>query len=203
LFIIHYNLLKYFLFILFNLNIHYMRKSRKHKGGNPTTVDCTKVPCPTQSGDGGSLMQITASGIAKQKTDASKMTAANALARGGGKRKKGGAAKVICPQPAAGSGGSISAGGASAGTNMCSGVKHTMQTQSNAQYDTAAKSLSTAPPKDPFKGQSGGKPRRFRSKRRRKKKIKRGRKTKRRRRRGKSRRRQKRTRKKTRRKRRY
>lgn len=134
-----------------------MGKSRKYKGGNPTSVDCTKVACPEVAGNAGSLSQVAATGVKNQKAEATKMTAANsALSKGGGKRKKGGAAKVICPQPAAGSGGSISAGGSSAGKNMCSGVKHTMQTQSNATYDNAAKGLSTAPPKDPFTGQSGG-----------------------------------------------
>ena len=150
-----------------------MGKSRKHKGGNPTSVDCTKVACPEVAGNAGSLSQVAAAGIKNQKAEATKMTAANsALSKGGGKRKKGGAAKVICPQPAAGSGGSISAGGSSAGKNMCSGVKHTMQTQSNATYDNAAKGLSTAPPKNPFTGQSGGKRRRRRKRKTRRRRRK-------------------------------
>ena len=145
------------------------RKSRKHKGGNPqpTPVDCEKVACPQTTADN-SLAAITKTGLEKNRTDAETMTkASKSLASGGGKRKKGGAAKVICPQPAAGSGGSIGAGGSSAGKNMCNGVKHTMQTQSNATYDDAAKDLSTAPPCNPFSGKCGGGKRRRRRKTRR------------------------------------
>ena len=161
------------------------RKSRKHKGGNPQPTTAPAKMSPTQTACGGSLAAVTLCGAKQQKTQAEGMTEANKnLASGGGKRKKGGAAKIICPQPAAGSGGSIGAGGSSAGKNMCNGVKHTLQTQSNATYDDAAKNLSTAPPQDPFKGQSGGGrniyiPERFRRSRRRSRRRRRRRKSKR------------------------
>ena len=152
-----------------------MGKSRKHKGGNPTHVDCTKHPglCPTSTGDGGSLTAITKKGIDNQKARAETMTKANKALVGGGKRKKGGAAQVICPQPAAGSGGSISAGGSSAGKNMCEGMAKSQQQSADAVHDGAAKNLSTAPPCDPFSGQCGGKRRRRRKTRRRRRKSKR------------------------------
>ena len=160
-----------------------MGKSRKHKGGNPTSVDCTKHPglCPTSTGAGGSLTAITKKGIDNQKAQAETMTKANAALVGGGKRKKGGAAQVICPQPAAGSGGSITAGGSSAGANMCEGLGTSQQQGADAVGDSTD-GLSTAPPCDTFSGQCGGKRRRRRKTRRRrrksKKKSKRRRKTK-------------------------
>ena len=150
-------------------------KSRKHKGGNPTSVDCATSPelCPTSTGAGGSLMSMAGAGVKQQKTNAENQTnASKHLASGGGKKKKGGAAKVICPQPAAGSGGSISAGGSSAGKNMCDGVGTHQQQSADAVHDGAAKNLSTAPPCDPFSGQCGGKRRRRRKRRRTRKRIK-------------------------------
>ena len=149
-------------------------KSRKHKGGNPqpVLVDCAKVPCPQTTADN-SLTAITVTGIKNQRATAAKMTNAQALAKGGGKKKKGGTAKVICPQPAAGSGGSISAGGSSAGKNMCEGMAKSQQQRADAVGDGAAKNLSTAPPCDPFSGQCGGKRRRRRKTRRRRRKSKR------------------------------
>ena len=149
-----------------------MGKSRRKKGGNPTSIDCAKNPqlCPTQTAHGGSLTAIATAGATQQKTQAEIMTAANkSLASGGGKRKKGGAAKVICPQPAAGSGGSISAGGSSAGENMCSGVGTSQQQGADAVHDSEAKNLSTAPPCNPFNGQCGGKRRRRRKRKTRRK----------------------------------
>ena len=150
-----------------------MGKSRKHKGGNPTSVDCTKHPCPTSTADGGSLAAITKKGIYNQKAQAETMTAANKALKGGGKRKKGGAAQVICPQPAAGSGGSITAGGSSAGANMCEGLGTSQQQGADAVGDSTD-GLSTAPPCDTFSGQCGGfrniyMPKRFRRPRRRRK----------------------------------
>ena len=65
-----------------------MGKSRKHKGGNPTSVDCTKQLCPTLAADGGSLAAITKKGIYNQKAQADNMTKANKALVGGGKRKK-------------------------------------------------------------------------------------------------------------------
>jgi len=150
-------------------------KSRKHKGGNPTSVDCAKSPqlCPTQTEHGSSLMGISAAGVKQQKTNAENQSAASKhLASGGGKKKKGGAAKVICPQPAAGSGGSISAGGSSAGANMCHGVGTSQQQGADAVHDNAAKNLSTAPPCDPFSGKCGGGKRRRRRKRKTRKRRK-------------------------------
>jgi len=151
-------------------------KSRKHKGGNPTSVDCATSPelCPTSTGAGGSWMSMAGAGVKQQKTNAENQTnASKHLASGGGKKKKGGAAKVICPQPAAGSGGSISAGGSSAGKNMCEGMAKSQQQRADAVGDGAAKNLSTAPPCDPFSGQCGGKRRRRRKTRRRRRKSKR------------------------------
>jgi hypothetical protein len=180
LFIIHYNILEYFLFILFNLIILYMgksrRKSRKYKGGNLTSVDCAKNPqlCPTQTEHGGSLMKMAAASTKQQAaTAASQSIASKHLASGGGKKKKGGTAKVICPQPAAGSGGSIPAGGSSAGANMCHGVGTSQQQSANAIHDSTAKDLSTAPPCNPFTGQCGGKKRRRKTRRRRGRKSRR------------------------------
>ena len=147
-----------------------MGKSRKHKGGNIVHFDCAKTPqlCPTQTQHGASLMTITNAGVTLQKKQADGMTAANkTLARGGGRKKKGGS-RVICPQPAAGSGGSISAGGSSAGANMCHGVGTSKQQIANAIHDDTAKDLSTAPPCNPFTGQCGGKRRRRKTSRGRK-----------------------------------
>ena len=143
-----------------------MGKSRKHKGGNPTPVDCAKNPqlCLTSTGAGGSLTGMANAGVKQQKTDADRQTAASKhLASGGGKKKKGGAARIICPQPAAGSGGSISAGGSPyAG---CSGQSTSQQQGANAVHDGEAKNLSTEPPKSPFSPLSGGKSRRGKSRR--------------------------------------
>jgi len=141
-------------------------KSRKHKGGNPkpVAVDCNKGLCPTLTGAGGSLMGMANAGVKQQKTDADRQAAASKhLASGGGKKKKGGAARIICPQPAAGSGGSISAGGSPyAG---CSGQSTSQQQGANAVHDGEAKNLSTASPKSPFASLSGGKSRRGKSRR--------------------------------------
>jgi len=157
-----------------------MGKSRKHKGGNIVHVDCAKTPllCPTKTQDGASLMAIAKAGGTMQKTQAAGMTAANKiLARGGGRKKKGGS-RVICPQPAAGSGGSISAGGSSAGQNMCAGVGTSQQQSANSVHDDTALNLSTAPPCNPFSGQCGGlrniyMPKRFRRRSRRRRKTRR------------------------------
>ena len=157
-------------------------KSRKHKGGNPKPIDCATSPelCLTQTEHGSSLTGMAKAGVKQQKTNAENQTAASKhLASGGGKKKKGGAAKVICPQPAAGSGGSISAGGSSAGKNMCDGVGTHQQQSADAVHDGAAKNLPTAPPCDPFSGQCGGKRRRRRKRRRTRKRRKSKRKTKR------------------------
>jgi hypothetical protein len=175
LFIIHYNILEYFLFILFNLIILYMGKSRKYKGGNLTSVDCAKNPqlCPTQTEHGGSLMKMAAASTKQQAATAASQSHRNNTYSGGGKKKKGGTAKVICPQPAAGSGGSIPAGGSSAGANMCHGVGTSQQQIANAIHDSTAKDLSTAPPCNPFTGQCGGKKRRRKTRRRRGRKSRR------------------------------
>jgi hypothetical protein len=180
LFVIHYKILEYFLFILFNLIILYMTKSRKKRGGN-TSKDmpestCGKggATCPKINSAGSSLMAITAHGVKKTNAaNAHQQAKISALGQGGGsrkRRKKRGGGDVICPQPAAGSGGSISAGASSAGANMCSGTKHTMQQHASSTYDKQAKSLDINPPCDPFSGScpssGGGKRKRRRRKRR-------------------------------------
>ena len=158
-----------------------MTKSRKKRGGN-TSKDipvstCGKVgspPCPTASGHAGSLMAISSQGAkTTQQQNAHQTAKIAALGQGGGsrkRRKKKGGGDVICPQPAAGSGGSISAGASSAGANMCSGTKHTMQQHASSTYDKQAKSLDINPPCDPFSGScpssGGGKRKRRRRKRR-------------------------------------
>ena len=126
--------------------------------------------CPKITENGSSLMSTTKAGIANtQKTN--KMQAASMkLARGGGKKKKRrGGGGVICPQPAAGSGGAISAGASSSGKNMCTGTKHTLQQHASSTYDKQAKSLDINPPCDPFSGScpssGGGKRKRRRKKR--------------------------------------
>ena len=68
-----------------------MRKSRKYKGGNLTSVDCAKNPqlCPTQTEHGGSLMKMAAASTKQQAaTAASQSIASKHLASGGGKKKK-------------------------------------------------------------------------------------------------------------------
>jgi len=142
--------------------------------------------CPKVTAASGSLMQMTKAGIKLTKQNTKNQSSMNsAMARGGGKRRKNGGG-VICPQPAAGSGGSISAGASSAGKNMCTGTKHSMQQHASSTYDSQAKDLNINPPCDPFSGScpsSGGgkKKRKKRKTRRRKKKQKRRRKTRRRR----------------------
>ena len=184
-----------------------MTKSRKKRGGDTSknipvsTCDKDGATCPKITPSGASLMAISAHGVNQTKQQNAHQTAKiAALGQGGGsrkRRKKRGGGDVICPQPAAGSGGSISAGASSAGANMCSGTKHTMQQHASSTYDKQAKSLDINPPCDPFSGScpssGGGKRKRRRRKRRktrrRKRKRKRRRKTRRRktRRRGKSR----------------
>jgi len=159
-----------------------MTKSRKKRGGD-TPKDIPESPCnkggmagvcPKITDSGGSLMAISAHGAKlKQQQNAHQTAKIAALGQGGGsrkRRKKKGGGDVICPQPAAGSGGSISAGASSAGANMCSGTKHTMQQHASSTYDKQAKSLDINPPCDPFSGScpssGGGKRKRRRRKRR-------------------------------------
>ena len=144
-----------------------MGKSRKHKGGKILGPDCAKNPdvCPRQTEHGSSLMSITSAGINQTNDQNANQSASIAALSGGGKRKKGGADKVVCPQPAAGSGGSIPAGGSSAGANMCDGLGTSQQQSANAVGDST-KGLSTSPPKNPF---VGGKSRRRKTRRRRRK----------------------------------
>jgi hypothetical protein len=153
-----------------------MTKSRKKKGGQEVPKSACTQPgmeglCPKITENGSSLMSTTKAGIANtQKTN--KMQAASMkLARGGGKKKKRrGGGGVICPQPAAGSGGAISAGASSSGKNMCTGTKHTLQQHASSTYDKQAKSLDINPPCDPFSGScpssGGGKRKRHRRKKR-------------------------------------
>ena len=157
-----------------------MTKSRKKRGGD-TSKDNAESPCgdgsmtcPQISAAGSSLMAITAHGVKQTNAASAHQSAKNAaLGQGGGsrkRRKKKGGGDVICPQPPAGSGGSISAGASSAGANMCSGTKHTMQQHASSTYDKQAKSLDINPPCDPFSGScpssGGGKRKRRRRKRR-------------------------------------
>ncbi len=158
-----------------------MTKSRKKRGGD-TSKDNPKSPCGPETGmtcpkitsAGGSLMAITAHGVKQTNAaNAHQQAKISALGQGGGsrkRRKKKGGGDVICPQPPAGSGGSISAGASSAGANMCSGTKHTMQQHAGSTYDKQAKSLDINPPCDPFSGScpssGGGKRKRRRRKRR-------------------------------------
>tara|TARA_Y100000817_G_C16724298_1_gene485033 strand:+ start:80 stop:550 length:471 start_codon:yes stop_codon:yes gene_type:complete len=129
--------------------------------------------CPKVTAASGSLMQMTKAGIKLTNQNAKNQSSMNsAMARGGGKRRKtGGGGGVICPQPAAGSGGSISAGASSAGKNMCTGTKHSLQQHASSTYDSQAKDLNINPPCDPFSGScpssGGGKRKRRRRKRRR------------------------------------
>ena len=183
-----------------------MGKSRKYKGGKKDEVVSAPCgpghqPCQQITAEGSSVLNMTQAGVKANKDAAQEQTKASKhLASGGGKKRRGGAAKVVCPQPAAGSGGSIPAGGSSAGANMCQGTNRSMQQNADAVGDSAANDLSTAPPCNPFSGScpsSGG----GRKRRRRRKTKKRRKKSKKRTRR--KRRRRKRTRKKTRRKRRY
>ena len=155
-----------------------MTKSRKKKGGQevPKSVSACDMPgmegsCPKITENGSSLMSTTKAGIANtQKTNKMQVSSMK-LARGGGKRKKRrGGGGVICPQPAAGSGGAISAGASSSGKNMCTGTKHTLQQHASSTYDKQAKSLDINPPCDPFSGScpssGGGKRKRHRRKKR-------------------------------------
>ena len=155
-----------------------MTKSRKKKGGQevPKSVSACDMPgmedsCPKITENGSSLMSTTKAGIANtQKTNKMQVSSMK-LARGGGKKKKRrGGGGVICPQPAAGSGGAISAGASSSGKNMCTGTKHTLQQHASSTYDKQAKSLDINPPCDPFSGScpssGGGKRKRHRRKKR-------------------------------------
>ena len=154
-----------------------MTKSRKKKGGQEVPKSACEMPgmedsCPKITENGSSLMTATKAGIAATNQNNKMQTASMALARGGGKRKKRrGGGGVICPQPAAGSGGTVSAGASSSGKNMCTGTKHTLQQHASSTYDTQAKSLDINPPCDPFSGScpssGGGKRKRRRRKRRR------------------------------------
>ena len=154
-----------------------MTKSRKKKGGQEVPKSACEMPgmedsCPKITENGSSLMTATKAGIAATNQNNKMQTASMALARGGGKRKKRrGGGEIICPQPAAGSGGAISAGASSSGKNMCTGTKHTLQKHASSTYDTQAKSLDINPPCDPFSGScpssGGGKRKRRRRKRRR------------------------------------
>ncbi len=152
-----------------------MTKSRKKRGGDKLVSSCSMpgASCPKVTAASGSLMQMTKAGIQLTKQNAKNQSSMNsAMARGGGKRRKtGGGGGVICPQPAAGSGGSISAGASSAGKNMCTGTKHALQQHASSTYDSQAKDLNINPPCDPFSGScpssGGGKRKRRRRKRRR------------------------------------
>ena len=138
-----------------------MTKSRKKRGGDKLVSSCSMpgASCPKVTAASGSLMQMTKAGIKLTKQNTKNQSSMNsAMARGGGKRRKNGGG-VICPQPAAGSGGSISAGASSAGKNMCTGTKHSMQQHASSTYDSQAKDLNINPPCDPFSGScpsSGG-----------------------------------------------
>ena len=180
-----------------------MPKSRKKRGGDtskdiPESV-CGKdgMTCPQITAAAGSLNQMVTHGVKQTNAINAHQTAKiAALGQGGGsrkRRKKKGGGDVICPQPPAGSGGSISAGASSAGANMCSGTKHTMQQHASSTYDSQAKDLNINPPCDPFSGRcpssGGGKRKRRRRKRRRTRKKTRHRRRKTRRRKRKSRRR--------------
>ena len=152
-----------------------MTKSRKKRGGDKLVLSCSMpgASCPKVTAAAGSLIQMTKAGIKQTAGNAQRQSAMNsAMARGGGKRRKtGGGGSVICPQPAAGSGGSISAGASSAGKNMCTGTKHALQQHASSTYDSQAKDLNINPPCDPFSGScpssGGGKRKRRRRKRRR------------------------------------
>ncbi len=152
-----------------------MTKSRKKRGGQEVPKSACEMPgmeglCPTSTASGGSLMATTKAGIALTQKNNETQTESMALAKGGGKRKKRrGGGGVICPQPAAGSGGAVSAGASSSGKNMCDGTKQTLQSTSDSTYDTQAKSLDINPPCDAFSGScpssGGGKRKRRRKKR--------------------------------------
>jgi len=156
-----------------------MPKSRKKRGGD-TSKDIPKsgcgkdgMTCPQITAAAGSLNQMVTHGVKQRNAINAHQTAKiAALGQGGGKRrKKRGGGNVICPQPSAGSGGTISAGSSSAGKNMCSGTKHTMQQHASSTYDKQAKSLDINPPCNPFSGScpsSGGGKRKRRRRRRRK-----------------------------------
>ena len=172
-----------------------MTKSRKKRGGDKLVSSCSMpgALCPQVTAASGSLIQMTKAGIKQTTGNAQRQSAMNkAMGKGGGKRRKSGGG-VICPQPAAGSGGSISAGASSAGKNMCTGTKHSLQQHASSTYDSQAKDLNINPPCDPFSGScpssGGGKRKRRRRKRRRTRKKTRHRRRKTRRRKRKSRRR--------------
>ncbi len=150
-----------------------MTKSRKKRGGDKLVLSSSMpgASCPKVTAASGSLMQMTKAGIQLTKQNAKNQSSMNsAMAKGGGKRKKRGGGGIICPQPAAGSGGSISAGASSAGKNMCTGTKHALQQHASSTYDSQAKDLNINPPCDPFSGScpssGGGKRKRRRRKRR-------------------------------------
>ena len=155
-----------------------MTKSRKKRGGEEAKSPCGAMKpngdlvmeCPTSTASGSSLMATTKAGIANTQKNNETQTESMALAKGGGKRKKRrGGGGVICPQPAAGSGGAVSAGASSSGKNMCTGTKHTLQQHASSKYDTQAKGLDINPPCDTFSGScpssGGGKRKRRRKKR--------------------------------------
>ena len=152
-----------------------MTKSRKKRGGQEVPKSACEMPgmegsCPKITENGSSLMSATKAGIAITQKNNKMQASSMKLARGGGKRKKRrGGGGVICPQPAAGSGGTISAGASSSGKNMCTGTKHTLQQHASSTYDKQAKSLDINPPCDAFSGScpssGGGKRKRRRKKR--------------------------------------
>jgi len=147
-----------------------MTKSRKKRGGYTEPVSACGQPgmeglCPQQTSTGSSLMATTKAGIKLTNQNSKNQSAMNsAMAKGGGKRKKRGG------------------GGISAGKNMCTGTKHSLQQHASSTYDSQAKSLNINPPCDPFSGNcpssGGGKKKRRRKKRRRTRKKTRRRKRK-------------------------
>ena len=151
-----------------------MTKSRKKRGGDKLVSSCSMpgASCPKVTAASGSLMQMTKAGIKLTNQNAKNQSSMNsAMAKGGGNaEKKEEEEECNCPQPAAGSGGSISAGASSAGKNMCTGTKHALQQHASSTYDSQAKDLNINPPCDPFSGScpssGGGKRKRRRRKRR-------------------------------------
>ena len=153
-----------------------MTKSRKKRGGQEVPKSACDMPgmegsCPKITENGSSLLATTKAGIALTHQTNKDMSASMVLAKGGGKRRRRrrGGGGVICPQPAAGSGGAVSAGASSSGKNMCDGTKQTLQSTSDSTYDTQAKGLDINPPCDAFSGScpssGGGKRKRRRKKR--------------------------------------
>ena len=151
-----------------------MTKSRKKSGGQEVPKSACEMPgmedsCPKITENGGFLLATTKAGIENMQKNNETQTKSMALAKGGGKRKRRGGGGVICPQPAAGSGGAVSAGASSSGKNMCTGTKHALQSHASSKYDTQAKGLDINPPCDTFSGScpssGGGKRKRRRKKR--------------------------------------